>query len=46
MSKRRMTMKYLDHLAVIISWTCFTMGVFVTDPLAKLSLLAIARVLP
>jgi hypothetical protein len=31
---------------IVTGWACFMAGVLVTDPIAKLSLLAIARVLP
>jgi hypothetical protein len=37
---------YQNAALVVLGWLCFIAAVFVPEPVAKLPLLAIARVLP
>ena len=37
---------YQNAALVVLGWLCFIVAVFVPEPVAKLPLLAIARVLP
>ncbi len=39
-------MKFVPAALVLVSWLAFAAGVLVTEPITKIALLSLARVLP